>query len=200
MVRANENLALLSAEAPIHQPVLSDGSAYHMLQEELKGAFEVTILDLPRHVAVQHPHLLNDVAVTVVVTELTLAAARDMIRLKALIKQNAPDSRLIIVANKFAGSGGEISRKDFEETVESSIDMVVAYDPKMTAQAAKLGRAYSDIVKGTKAAQPLVQLANKIVEWGDDVGEGKEEAKGKAGKKGKFDIKSFLTSSKSAAK
>ncbi len=178
MVRASENLALLSAEAPIHQPILTDGSAFHMLQEELRNAFDVTVLDLPRHMLVAHPHLLGDVAVTVIVTELTLAAARDMIRLKSFLKQNAPNTRLVVVANKVKAGAGEITRKDFEETIEGPIDFMIPDDPKMAAQAAKLGRAYGDIVRGTKSGQPFAKLVQHIL----DVSEEEVEKVGKTGK------------------
>jgi pilus assembly protein CpaE len=60
MVRASDTLAILSAEASISQPILTDGSAYYHLQEELRGAFECTIVDLPRQVMINHPHLLQD--------------------------------------------------------------------------------------------------------------------------------------------
>ncbi len=41
MVRANERLSVLSAEAPINQPLLTDGSAFFQLQEEMRNAFEI---------------------------------------------------------------------------------------------------------------------------------------------------------------
>jgi pilus assembly protein CpaE len=81
MVRANEKLCVLSAEAPINQPLLTDGTAFFQLQEEMRNAFEATVLDLPRHMLVQHPHLVHDAHVAVVVVELTLAATRDTIRI-----------------------------------------------------------------------------------------------------------------------
>ena len=40
MVRANERLSVLSAEAPIHQPLVTDGTAFFQLQEEMRNAFE----------------------------------------------------------------------------------------------------------------------------------------------------------------
>jgi pilus assembly protein CpaE len=81
MVRANDRLCVLSAEAPINQPMLTDGSAYFQLQEEMRHAFEGTVIDFPRSMLVQFPHLLNDVHVVVLTVELTLAATRDTIRI-----------------------------------------------------------------------------------------------------------------------
>ena len=57
MVRANDKLCVLSAEAPINQPLLTDGSAFFQLQEEIRHAFEGTVIDLPRQMLVQYPHL-----------------------------------------------------------------------------------------------------------------------------------------------
>src|ERR671916_1004366 len=55
MVRANEKLCVLSAEAPLNQPLLNDGSAFFQLQEEMRAAFESTVIDLPRPMLVQFP-------------------------------------------------------------------------------------------------------------------------------------------------
>src|SRR4029453_878060 len=44
MTRANERLSVLSAEAPFHQPLITDGTAFFQLQEEMKNAFESTVL------------------------------------------------------------------------------------------------------------------------------------------------------------
>src|SRR6195952_3043174 len=81
MVRANERLSVLSAEAPIHQPLVTDGTAFFQLQEEMRSAFESTVLDLPRQMLIQYPHLVHDAHVAVVVAELTLAGTRDAIRI-----------------------------------------------------------------------------------------------------------------------
>src|SRR4029079_6756226 len=97
MVRANERLSVLSAEAPINQPMVPDGSAFFQLQEEMRNAFESTVLDLPRHMLIQYPHLVHDAHVAVVVAELTLAATRDTIRILAWLKSNAPQTKVVVV-------------------------------------------------------------------------------------------------------
>ena len=80
MVKASEKLSVLSAEAPINAPLMTDGAAFYQLQEEMCAAFDCTIVDLPRGMLVQHPHLISEVHLAVLVTDLTLAAARDTIR------------------------------------------------------------------------------------------------------------------------
>ncbi len=164
MVKANEKLAVLSAEAPMNQPMLTDGTAFFQLQEELRGAFECTIIDLPRSMLVQHPHLMNDVHSTVLVAELTLACARDVIRIQSWLKSNAPQTKLIVVVNR-NGNGGtaEMTRKDFETSIERKIDFMIPLDLKVAGQAAKLGKPIAEAGKGTKIGQAMGEIANAIL-------------------------------------
>jgi pilus assembly protein CpaE len=162
MIKANDKLSILSAEAPMSSPVLSDGTAFFQLQEEFRAAFENTVIDLPRSMLIAYPHLANDLNAVVIVTELTLAAARDTIRILAWLRSNAPQCKTIVVANKVA-PGCEISRKEFETTIERKVDLVLPVDGKATAQAAKLGRPIVDGVKGSKISTGIVSLADLIM-------------------------------------
>ncbi|HWK35850.1 pilus assembly protein CpaE [Sphingomonas sp.] len=181
MVRASDRLAVLSAEAPIHSPIVTDGAAFYQLQEELKTAFEATVVDLPRAMLVNHPHLVSDIQIAVLVTELTLAAARDTIRLLAWFKSNAPQARLVVVANRVQASAQiEISRKDFEGSIERKVDFVVPFEPKQAAQAAKLGKPLAEAAKGVKSLQPIADLAQHLL---DTIDEGAGEAPPKGKKK-----------------
>jgi pilus assembly protein CpaE len=163
MVRANDRLAVLSAEAPINQPLLNDGTAFFQLQEEMRAAFDCTVIDLPRNMLVQHPHLLHDVQAAVVVTEFTLAATRDTIRILSWLKTNAAQCRVLVVANKVPAGDYEISRKDFESSIERKVDMIVPMDAKLAAQSAKLGKPLAAVGKATKIGPLLNDLANRLI-------------------------------------
>jgi pilus assembly protein CpaE len=190
MVKTTEKLSVLSAEAPLNQPMITDGSAFYQLQEELKTAFESTVLDLPRHMLIQHPHLLHDVQSVVLVTELTLAAARDTIRLLSWLKANSPGATVTIVANRVQASVGEISRKEFEDSIERKIDIAVPYDAKTLAQAAKLGKPLAEVAKSGKTGAPIIELARSIGSVVESA-EGKSaDGKSLMGKLG--DLKSLL--------
>jgi pilus assembly protein CpaE len=172
MVRANEQLSVLSAEAPINQPLLTDGTAYFQLQEEMKNAFEATVLDLPRNMLIQYPHMVHDAHVAVVVSNLTLAATRDTIRVLAWLKSNAPQTKVIMVANQVPSGGGlEISLKDFQDSIERKVDVQFAADPKLAAQAAKLGKPMAEIATG-KAGAPFSQLCNMVLSHATEEGAG----------------------------
>jgi pilus assembly protein CpaE len=200
MVRANEKLSVLSAEAPLNQPLLNDGSAFFQLQEEIRSAFEGTIMDLPRPMLVQHPHLVHDIHVAVVVVEFTLAATRDAIRILSWLKANAPQARVIVAANKVASGVQEITRKDFEQSIERSVDVVIPLEAKAAAQAAKLGQPFARVATNSKIAGPLAQLVTlttAVVEGGE-AGAGDSPTASKSLLE-KFNLKSLVAKKPKAA-
>ena len=191
MVRANDMLSVLSAEAPINQPLLTDGSAFFQLQEEMRGTFETTVIDLPRSMLVQHPHLVHDAHVCVVVVELTLAATRDAIRILSWLKANAPQARVVVVANRVpAGGVQEVSRKEFENSIERKIDVVIPYEPKVVAQAAKLGQPVAKVATSAKFTGPLGMLMTAVLTGVDGGEDGDGAADGSL--LGKLGLKSLV--------
>ncbi len=185
MVKATEKLAVLSAEAPINAPLVTDGAAFYQLQEEMRAAFEATVVDLPRAMLVQHPQLISDIQAAVIVTELTLASARDTIRILSWLKTHAPQTHLTVVANRVHPAAQlEISRKDFESSIERKIDFLVPFDQKLAAQSAKLGKPLAEAGKNTKTIAPLIDLTRHVLNAGEELvagsGEGKTRKKGKS--------------------
>jgi pilus assembly protein CpaE len=182
MIRANDKLSILSSECPMNQPMMTDGGAFFQLQEEMRSAFETTLIDLPRAMLVQFPHLMNEVNVVIVVAELTLAGARDMIRILAWLKSNAPQSSVLTVINRMGPSGtSEVSRKEFETSIERKIDFIVPMDAKTVNQASKLGKSVAEVGKSGKIGQALLAIANRLVATaGDDMAAPDAPEKGKS--------------------
>ncbi|MGY6552824.1 MAG: pilus assembly protein CpaE [Erythrobacter sp.] len=190
MVRANDNLSILSAEAPIHQPLMTDGSAFVQLEDEFRQSFEMTVIDLPRNMLINFPQLMGDVNLVVLACELTLASARDTIRLLSWLKTNASHAHPMIVANKVQTGATEISKTDFEGSIERKIDFVVPYDFKAACNSAKLGQVFVDANRSSKATSAIRQIAQHIVGTSeDDLVMTKEEKKSLLGG---FDFKSLL--------
>lgn len=209
MIRANDNLAILSAEAPINAPLLTDGTAFVQLIEEFRHVFEATVVDLPRNMLINFPQLLSNMQVVVVVTELTLAGARDGIRILSWLKSNAPHAAVMVVANRVHGAIGEISRSDFETSIERKVNVVVPIDAKAAANAAKLGQTFVGANKTSKSAQAIRGLADAILALDTDrepaaAGKGAKQAKAKGGESApagspgsllsRFDFKKLLPS------
>ncbi len=195
MIRANDNLAILSAEAPINSPLMTDGSAFIQLEEEFRQAFEMTVIDLPRNMLINFPHLLTEVNVIVLATELTLASARDAIRLLSWLKGNAPKAQILVVVNKLLSGLSEISKTDFEASIERKVDFFIPYDAKSATNAAKLGQTFAEANQSSKAGATMRELA-KAVQGTSSVVEVGGKPAAKKSLLGKIDLKSMLPSKK----
>ena len=193
MVRAGDNLSIMSAEAPIHTPLMTDGAAFVQLEEEFRQAFEMTVLDLPRNMLINFPHVLNNANVFVLATELTLASARDAIRILSWVATNADHLRPIVVANKIGQGAGEISRSDFEASIERKIDYMIPLDGKAAIHAAKLGQVFVQANGSSKASAGIRDLAKVVMGAGSEP-DGDAEAGDKGSLIEKFDLRSMLGS------
>jgi pilus assembly protein CpaE len=147
---------------------------------------------MPRSMLIAYPHLMQDVNVAIVTTELTLAAARDTIRVLSWLKQNAPHCKTLLVANNVQPNALEISRKDFESTVERKIDLALPADPKGTAQAAKIGQPMVEAVRGSKLSTGIVALADMIAGTAAEVAEAAPDEKEKKKKSVMSGFKALL--------
>lgn len=163
MVRANDNLSILSAEAPIGQPLMTDGSAFVQLEDEFRQAFAMTVIDLPRNMLINFPQLLADVNIVLLTCEFTLASARDTIRILSWLKTNAAHAHPMIIVNKAQPSFAEISKADFEASIERKVDFVIPYDVKAASNAAKLGQVFVDANRASKATAAIRQVAERVM-------------------------------------
>lgn len=190
MIRANDNLSILSAEAPINQPLMTDGAAFVQLEEEFRQAFEMTVIDMPRNMLINFPHLLAEVNLVIVACELTLASARDTIRVLSWLKTNAAHAHPMVVCNKVQAGAAEISKSDFEASIERKIDFSIPYDIKAASNAAKLGQVFVDANRSSKSTGVIKQIGERIMGANeDDLASVTEEKKSLLGG---FDIKSLL--------
>lgn len=159
-LKESDNLALLAAEAPLAEPLMPDPSALSHLLAELKQSYELVIIDLPRTVMANNPYLLGELSQLLVVSDLSLACARDVLRILGFVEQTAPDLETIIVLNKTVpGAKNEVSAKDFETTIERSVDQEIPLDQKMSVTAAKQAEPLVKAFPKVKTSQALMQLA-----------------------------------------
>ncbi|MDP3908077.1 pilus assembly protein CpaE [Novosphingobium sp.] len=191
MIRANDHLAILSAEAPMNSPLMTDGAAFVQLEEEFRQAFEMTVIDLPRNMLINFPHLLADVNVVLVVAEMTLASARDAIRILSWLKANAAHAQPIVVANKVQAGVAEISKADFEASIERKISFTIPYDIKAASNAAKLGQTFADANRSSKAGTVIREISKAVLGVGDGA-VADDVVKTKTSLLGKFDLKAML--------
>jgi pilus assembly protein CpaE len=205
MSRANPNLAILSSEAPLATALATDGSAFVQLLAEFRTSFARTVIDLPRGVMINFPQVLANVGTIVLVTELTLAGARDTIRILAWLRAHAPGAQTLVVANRTGPGTGEIGRSEFETTIEGKIAHLVPLDAKAAANAAKQGQCLAEAAKGSKTGGALQALQAAInATCADDDADGALVLRDPAGAsitgKARFDLKALLARGRPGAK
>jgi pilus assembly protein CpaE len=123
---------------------------------------------------------------------MTLASARDAIRIMSWLKTNAPHAQVLVAANKVQTGGAEISRADFEASIERKINFSIPFDLKAASNAAKLGQTFADANRSSKSASVMRDIAQTILGAADEDGvDIVDRAKGKS-LIDKFDFKSLL--------
>ena len=196
MIRANDNLAVLSAEAPISAPLMTDGAAFVQLEEEFRQAFEITVIDMPRNMLINFPQLLADVNIVTVVCEFTLASARDTIRILSWLKSYAPHAQTLVVANKAQSALVEIGKADFESSIERKVDFVLPYDAKSATNAAKLGQAFVEANSSSKVTGQIRSIVDRIMTAGDETIESDDPTQSKRSLLGSLDLKGLLSTAR----
>lgn len=173
MIRQGENLSILGSEASLNEPTYTDPSAMSHLLSELKHNFNYVIMDLPRNMAAEYPMMLSEADEIILVSDLTLVAARDVIRLLALCKTVVPDTIVKVVLNKVAGAGlVEVDKKDFEASIEQAIDWEIPFDPKLMIQVSRAGKPLPQAAKLSKVVKVMKTISSYIT--GDKSGKVKE--------------------------
>jgi len=162
-LKVTERLSVLGSELPLSETMAFDPTAANHLQEELAKSFETLIVDLPRSMAGVNATGLNGFSDFVVVTDLTLAATRDTIRLLAFLKQHAPNATTHLVANKVPPTAQqEVGQKDFEASIERELDLVIPLDVKSAVAAAKEGKTLPQAAKSSKSVNQIRALARRF--------------------------------------
>jgi len=199
MVRASDKLAIMSAEAPLSAALVTDGSAFLRLEQEFQQAFAATVVDLPRAMMLNFPQLVANLGVIVVATELTLASARDAIRILSWLKSAAPQARIVTVANKVQSAAGEISQADFVAAIERPLDLLVPFDHKVAIQAARLGQTFAEANRASKSVAPLLQLAQMVADGQPSAAAAHEGVAKPNALLGRFDLKALLAKKPASA-
>lgn len=164
MAKASDNLFVLGAEEPLEDQPCFDGLGLETLFGDLRAKFDCVIVDLPRGLLIARREILGQASAVVLVTDLSLAALRDTVRLQRLVKEQAPELRRVVVANRTDGHArGHLARADFEKGLEGKIHGLVPEDAKAAARAANLGKPLAEVARGSKTVKALRALAAGLI-------------------------------------
>jgi pilus assembly protein CpaE len=170
MIKESEKLSVLGSEAPLNDPTYTDPAALNHLLVEMKNNFKYVVLDLPRTVIADYPMLLGETDEIILVSDLSLPATRDVVRFISFCKSVAPKVKIKIVLNKVSGPGlVEVSKKDFEATIEQEVDWEIPLDTKLMIQVAKSGKILAQSAKNSKISKLIHAVCDSFASGSADV-------------------------------
>ncbi|MCC3861440.1 AAA family ATPase [Pseudemcibacter aquimaris] len=164
MIKESDNLSILGSEAPLNDPSYTDPAALSHLLAEMRSNFKYVILDLPKNTVADYPMLISESDEVILVSDLSLAATRDMVRMISYCTSVSPQVNIKIVLNKVNGPTlCEVSKKDFEATIERSCDWEIPLDQKLMVQVAKSGKVLAQSAKHSKISKVINNICDSIV-------------------------------------
>jgi pilus assembly protein CpaE len=136
---AGERLFVIAGEESLgDQPNVSVDSVAG-LYNLVRRRFNFVVVDAPFRSDPFHRALFDLVQQRVLVTEPSLSATRDVMRMIALSTATGQRRAPVVVLNR-AGQPGGLTRRQVEETLGQRIDIVIPWLPKVARAAATLGQ------------------------------------------------------------
>lgn len=165
LAQATENLSVLAAEESFSSPTVIHASAFERLMTALSEDVDYMIVDVPSELLMAEPDLLAQVDSLVVVSEMNLAAIRDILRLATYAREAGFHNNLTIVGNKFTGKGAvEVEKKEFARGINLPVEMVLPLDTKTVCEAAKAGRPINEIAPKSPLVEAIAGATIKLTE------------------------------------
>ncbi len=162
MANESEWLSVLGAEEPVEDSVRFEPAAVATLLEELRGGFDVVIVDMPRHLLPSHRMVLGEADQIVLVSDMTLAGIRDTARLAASIKVLGGPECLVVAGRVGGGRKLQVDQATFERGVQGKLAHILPEDDKAVAAAANRGRAVAAEAPSSAAAKAFRRLAQLL--------------------------------------
>lgn len=163
MVKAGDNLSILGSEASINAGLIPESNSVDLLINTLSENFDTVVVDMPRHILGQHPNAVEHATDIIVVSDLSLAATRDTIRLFAHLKLAAQNAKIHLVINRAAdANSNEVDPRDFAASVEHEIDITIPDDRKTMVDAARKGKPLIEVAASSKPGQAIDLLMTRL--------------------------------------
>jgi pilus assembly protein CpaE len=160
LVRATEHLSILAAEELLEDPPDIKAGAMDLLIAELRRQSDCIFVDVPCSLLVAHPEIMSQADHLAIVSEMKLAAIRDIMRLATFVKDSGRDLPMSVIANKVSTKDKpEVTKKEFSRGISMPVDFVLPWDPKALTEAAKSGRAVTDSVPKSPLSRAIVETA-----------------------------------------
>ncbi len=135
--QVTDRLHLLCSLEPLSAPAELSEEAFLWLLDKLLPRYRLTIVETPPSIAVHMNWALKLSGTCLLISNATLAGARDMARWCEILGPNTPERHTVLVLNRTTAHGG-LSLADFTRASGKTPNVVIPYDREL-AEAAPLG-------------------------------------------------------------
>ena len=163
MVQESPRLKVLAGEEPLVDDIHVAPGAVDAMLNVLRGDNDFILVDLPRHLGEATRRLLTLCGAIGIVTDLSLASARDTLRLSDFAKTMTPAARHLNIANNVgAKHRGEIAQAEFERVTAIHLDYAVPFEPAAALTTSSTGNVLTSAMRHTKAAGVMRDIAMRL--------------------------------------
>ncbi|MGH7008705.1 MAG: AAA family ATPase [Stellaceae bacterium] len=163
MLEESPRLKVLAAEEPLVDQMHVAPGAIDTMLNVLRHDYDYVVVDAPRILSEEVRRNLTLSSTIGLVTDLSLASARDLLRLADFARTMTPSARHMIVANHVgAKHRGEIAKAEFERVTAVKLDHVVPFEPAAALATASTGSVLSAALKHAPAAAAIRAIAMRI--------------------------------------
>lgn len=163
MLEESPRLKVLAAEEPLVDQIHVAPGAIDTMLNVLRGDYDFVLVDLPRYLSEESRRMLILASTVALITDLSLASARDLLRLSDFVKTLTPAARHLVIANQVgAKHRGEIARAEFERVTAIKIDQAIAFEPNAALTTASTGNVLSAALRHSAAAGGMRDIAMRL--------------------------------------
>jgi pilus assembly protein CpaE len=157
VTRVTERLNLLASLEPLDSVITYNEDSVVTLISALLRNYRYVFADLPTERAALLPHILHLPCICLLISDASLASARDISRWRALIGPNGAERMTLHILNK-GNARGALPTDEFIRATGAAPDLVIGYE-KDVAATANLGIGEVEKCQGFfQALSPILQI------------------------------------------
>jgi pilus assembly protein CpaE len=176
--KLTDNLSIMATEENLAHGHSFNPNAVEILFETLAHENGCIIVDLPRALYSVRDQVLGQATRIILVTELSLPALRDSIRLLGIVEDAAPKKPITVIANRCKGGQQAMGQSEFQKALGRKVDLMISDESKVFNDAANTGKAVVSHAGRSKAAKSLRSVAAIVAsDLADDAPKAKKKSK-----------------------
>jgi pilus assembly protein CpaE len=173
MLHVTERLDLMASLERIDESIPLSEEAALSLYEKLLHRYRFVFVDMPAAGAIELIKVLNQPSTCLLVSNASLASARELVRWRDCIGPNSPERRTLHILNK-SGADGGLKEAEFIRAAGQAPDLIIPYDKeiaaasnlgvKATQKCNVLSRGLAELLRDLagEPAQPPRSIFNRI--------------------------------------